>query len=122
MVGQPFVPGDVSCWFYTSSNPSCKALFPNATDTFLVPTKYTLGTGGRNILRGDNLVQLDVSALKQFPITESKRLEFRAEFFNTGNHAVFASPVTNVNQASGGQVSATANSNRIIELALKFYF
>jgi hypothetical protein len=35
---------------------------------------------------------------------------------------VFASPVTNVNQASGGQISSTANSNRILEFALKFYF
>jgi len=122
IIEQPLVPGDLSCWFYTSSNPTCKALFPNATDSMLVPAQYTLGNGGRNILRGDNLLQVDVSALKQFPITESKRLEFRAEFFNVGNHPVFAAPVTNVNQASGGQVSATANSNRIIEFALKVYF
>jgi hypothetical protein len=122
VAGQPAMPQDLSCWFYTSSNPTCKALLPSATDAFLVPAQYTLGSGGRNILRSDKLVQVDLSAVKQFPITEAKRVEFRAEFFNVGNHPVFASPVTNVNQASGGQISSTANSNRILEFALKFYF
>jgi Carboxypeptidase regulatory-like domain len=121
-IGQPFVPGNLSCWFYTSANPSCKALFPNATDAFAVPALYTLGASGRNTLRSGDLIQFDLSALKQFPITESKRLEFRGEFFNIGNHPAFQVPGTAINQSSGGQVTATLNSNRIIEFALKFYF
>jgi hypothetical protein len=122
LVGAPLVPGNVSCWFYTSSNTACKALYPNATDAFALPAQFTYGNAGRNILRGDHLVQLDVSLLKQFPITEAKRLEFRAEFFNIGNHPVFAIPGTSINATSGGQVSSTLNSNRILEFALKMYF
>jgi hypothetical protein len=120
--GTPFVPENLSCWFYTSVNSTCKALFPNATDAFTVPAQYTIGTSGRNILRADNLAQLDFSVLKDIPVTETKRLQFRAEFFNIGNHAVFNAPGAAVDQGSAGQVSSTVNSNRIIEFALKFIF
>lgn len=122
IIGTPFVPDTINCWFYTSANSSCKSLFPNVTDAFAIPAQYTIGTGGRNILRGDNLTQLDVSILKDIVIREAKRVQFRAEFFNIGNHPVFANPGTNIDQGSGGQVSGTLNSNRIIEFALKFLF
>jgi hypothetical protein len=120
--GKPFAPKNLSCWFYASANPTCKALFPSATDAFTVPAQYTIGTGGRNILRGDNLKQVDFSVLKDIAITEAARMQFRAEFFNIANHAVFNPPGAAVDQSSAGQVSSTVNSNRIIEFALKLIF
>ena len=120
--GAPFAPHNLSCWFYTSANPTCKALFPNSTDVFTVPAQYTIGTGGRNILRADNLIQVDFSVLKDIPLTESTRLQFRSEFFNIANHPVFNAPGATVDQGSAGQVSGTLNSNRIIEFALKLIF
>jgi len=119
---EPLMIKDVSCWFYSSSNPGCRALAPNATDAFVVPTQYTYGNSGRNILRADNLIQVDLSLMKDFPFSESKRLEFRAESFNIANHPVFNAPVTTINLASAGQVASTLNSDRILEFALKFYF
>jgi hypothetical protein len=121
-IGPAFVPQNINCWYYTSANSSCRSLFPNATDTFFVPAQYTIGTSGRNIPRADNLSQLDFSLLKDMRIREAKRLQFRAEFFNILNHPVFNPPGANIDQGSGGQVSSTLNSNRIIEFALKFYF
>jgi hypothetical protein len=122
VIGTPLVPKNLSCWYYTSSNSTCKALFPSATDAFAVPAQYTIGNGGRNILRGDNLHQLDLSLSKDFQVRERAKLQFRAEFFNLGNHPVFANPGTGIDQGSGGQISSTLNSNRIIEFALKFIF
>ncbi len=122
IVGSPFVPGTVGCWFYTSTNSACRSLYPSMTDAFAMPALYTLGNGGRNILRADSLRQIDISVSKQIPITESKRFEFRGEIFNLFNHPVFSGPGTNIDQTSGGQVTATLNSDRIIELALKFVF
>jgi hypothetical protein len=122
IVGTPLVPDTINCWFYTSANSSCVSLFPSATNAFAVPAQYTIGNGGRNILRGDKLTQLDVSILKDILIKEAKSVQFRAEFFNITNHPVFANPGTNIDQGSGGQVSGTLNSDRIIEFALKFMF
>jgi hypothetical protein len=122
LVGTALVQNNVGCWFYTSSNSACVSQFSGAKDAFAIPAIYTYGNSGRNILRGDNLNQFDFTAMKDFPFTETRRLEFRAEFFNLFNHAVFALPGTNINSSSGGQVSSTANSNRIIEFAMKLFF
>lgn len=122
LVGSVLSPDDISCWFYTSSNAGCRALNPSATDAFAVPAQYTYGNSGRNILRADRLKQFDFTVIRDFPITEAQRLEFRAEFFNLTNHPVFNAPGTGINTSSGGQVSSTLNSNRIIEFALKYYF
>jgi hypothetical protein len=122
VLGTPTLLQNVSCWFYTSTNPACRALAPNATNAFVDPAQYTYGNSGRNILTAQRLIQVDVSLMKDFPFTEAKRLEFRSEFFNIANHPVFAIPTTTIDIASGGQVSSTLNSNRILEFALKFYF
>ncbi|HMF75156.1 MAG TPA: carboxypeptidase-like regulatory domain-containing protein [Bryobacteraceae bacterium] len=122
VVGQPMLVGNVSCWFYVSSNPTCRSLEPNATNAFATPAQYTYGNSGRNILLAQRLIQVDLSLMKEFPFTETRRLEFRSEFFNLANHAVFGTPTTTINLASAGQVSSTLNSNRILEFALKLYF
>jgi hypothetical protein len=122
VIGKPFMPDNVNCWFFTSANSSCTALYPNQQSVFSVPALYTFGTGGRNILRGGDLTQVDFSLIKEFPLSEQKRLEFRAEFFNISNHPAFANPSTNIDVGSGGQVSSTENSDRIIEFALKLHF
>ncbi|HEY1948879.1 MAG TPA: carboxypeptidase-like regulatory domain-containing protein [Bryobacteraceae bacterium] len=122
VVGTPTIVGNVSCWFYVSSNPACKSLAPSASNAFAVPAQYTYGNGGRNILMAQRLIQVDLSVMKEFLFTETKRLEFRAEFFNIANHAVFNAPTTTINLSSGGQVASTLNSNRIIEFALKLSF
>ena len=46
----------------------------------------TFGNAGRNIIRGPGIYDWDTSLVKQFPISEQKRFEFRAEFFNVLNH------------------------------------
>lgn len=76
---------------------------------------------------GPGFHRLDFSLFKQFPITESKTLEFRAEFFNITNHPDFANPTgtTFTTTSTFGQITGTVNSPndpRQIQLALKFYF
>ena len=73
-------------------------------------------------MRGDRLVQLDMSLIKGFKITESKTFEFRAQVFNLTNTASFASPGTTENLATGGQVTSTRNQPRLFEFGLKFAF
>ena len=49
----------------------------------------TFGNAGRNIIQGPGYKTWDTSLVKQFPIREQMRLEFRAEFFNALNHVNF---------------------------------
>jgi hypothetical protein len=54
-----------------------------------------LGNAGRNTIIGPKLVNVDVSATKNFPITrisETFNVQFRAEIFNVFNHTNFAPP------------------------------
>ena len=51
-----------------------------------------LGNVGRNALRGPAFFQWDFSAMKNLPITERVKLQFRADVFNILNHPNFANP------------------------------
>ena len=44
-----------------------------------------------------SLNELDFTLLKTFSLGESRRLEFRGEFFNLANHPTFAAPSTSIN-------------------------
>ena len=102
------------------ANPSISRWF-NIND-FAVPQLYTIGNAGRNILRGPNYQNWDVSLLKNFNFTERKYLQFRAEFFDLFNHPNFGLPNTNIeDKVHGGQITS-ANDPRIMQFALKLYF
>ncbi|MGH9325923.1 MAG: carboxypeptidase-like regulatory domain-containing protein [Terriglobia bacterium] len=121
-VGKPLVLDNTACWFFTSYNTSCTALDASATDAFVEPALYTYGNGGRNTMRAEGLKELDFALLKNFKLTESKTLQFRAESFNLGNWPIFATPSTDIDTGSGGVVTSTLNAAREIQFALKLYF
>jgi outer membrane receptor protein involved in Fe transport len=97
-------------------------LHPINVNAFALPAPFTFGDMGRNSLRSDWHRDLDVSVFREFSFTESKRLEFRAEAFNVTNTPVFAMPDNNITDSNFGVVSSTANTERQLQLALKFYF
>lgn len=88
---------------------------------FAVPAQYTFGNLGRNTLRADWTRSLDFSLFREFPISESKRLEFRVDSFNLFNTPIFGIPDTNYNDPTFGVINS-ANTPRQLQFALKFYF
>ena len=92
-----------------------------------VPEGY-FGNVGKNTLTMPNLVQVTFSVLKAFPVSEGKRLQFRAEFFNLPNHPNFGFPEGTVFRTDGsrnptvGRITNTVGTSRQIQLALKFEF
>jgi TonB-dependent receptor-like protein len=86
------------------------------------------GNLGRNTLIGPGLTNLDFTLVKTTPLTEHKRLEFRAEFFNILNHANFAMPNLSAFNSSrnysgnAGIIAATSTANRQIQLGMKLIF
>jgi hypothetical protein len=94
------------------------------TSAFAVPTPDTadFGTLRRNIIRGPKQINTDLSIMKLFPITESQKVEFRAEFFNLFNNVNFANPVNVVSSGNFGQIASTTTGPRVIQFALKYNF
>lgn len=121
-VGPVAQPHDLGCWFFTSANPTCKALLPNQADAFVLPAQFVYGNAARNSLYGPSLFQLDTSLIKNFRITESKSLEFRAQAFNLTNTPSFSNPSGTTNLAQGGLITSTRTKPRVFEFALRFAF
>jgi hypothetical protein len=93
------------------------------SDTTTYPSLYaSFGNSGRNSFVGPGQQNLDFSIVKLIPVKESRKFEFRAEFFNIFNHSNFANPVSIVSSADFGQIVATATGPRVIQFALKFNF
>lgn len=82
----------------------------------------TLGNAKRTICCGPRISQTDFAILKSFGISEHKRVDFRAEFFNLFNHTQFFNPDGNTSDGSQfGQVQQVRDP-RLMQFALKFYF
>jgi hypothetical protein len=66
----------------------------------------------------------DLSARKFFSVTERVNLEFRGEFFNAFNHAVFSQPDPYITDGPGavGVITSTVIPQRQIQFALKLHF
>jgi hypothetical protein len=73
-------------------------------------------------VQGPGVQQWDFSALKTFRFTESKDLQFRAEFFNLFNHANFGLPVNDLNDQKNFGKIQTSQPGRLVQVALKFLF
>jgi hypothetical protein len=97
-------------WFAGSSNAACFAqaaaigataslnhygCYVVGNSMLLAPAPGTLGTMGRNILRGNGLHVLDMSAAKNWKFTERLGAQFRFEVFNLLNMTQYANPQFN---------------------------
>ena len=119
--------------FYSSrpnvvSNPNNGPHTPNqwvSRDAFqeLTPAANPgeFGNEGRNAIRGPGLATADLSLFKYFSITESIRVQLRAEAFNALNHPNFMLPENDLASPEFGQILQAAPP-RLIQLALKLIF
>ena len=58
------------------------------------PAVGHVGNVGRGAIRGPGFWNYDFALLRDIPISEGARLQFRAEFYNVMNHANLSAPVT----------------------------
>jgi hypothetical protein len=97
---------------------------------FSLPEAGFYGNLGRNVLLGPGLVSLDGAAHKTIRVTERQSVQFRAEFFNLGNHPNFQLPSANYNLfastgqrvGSAGRITETTTNSRQVQLALRWSF
>jgi hypothetical protein len=90
--------------------------------SFSQPAPHTFGNcPAQGPVIGPRYSDVDIGLQKNFLITESKRLQFRADFLNAFNHANFGHPGNVVGDSGIGLIN-TSQDARQIQFALKFYF
>ncbi len=123
---RPDVSGDVHV-----SNPTIHEWFN--TGAFSYAPYGTFGTAPRyfSYLRGPHYQNWDTALMKNWQIKESMRLQFRAEMYNTFNHAQFYTPNTgytgcdpNADASCGSTFGQITNAfpSRTVQFAGKFYW
>jgi Carboxypeptidase regulatory-like domain/TonB dependent receptor-like, beta-barrel len=93
---------------YDFSNPD--GFITNIDAAFGTPANGTLGTCGRNSVRGPGLAQWDLNILKQFHLSSSTRIEVRWEIFNLLNRLNLGFPpntTSNVRSSLFGTIGST---------------
>ena len=85
------------------------------------------------MVRGPGQHNIDLAVERIIPITESKSLRLRTEFFNLTNTPQFANPSNSLDMIEGpsgpanlnpsfGTITSTATNPRIVQFALKYRF
>jgi len=105
-------------------NPVNGALFFLNPNAFAQTAIGTLGNSARNSIRGIGSRVVDMSLLRNIRVMNSQSLELRIEAFNIFNWDQWSQPSTAVNAtATFGQITSIVNqSQRIIQLAIKYQF
>jgi hypothetical protein len=112
-----------------------KKLHPQSNGNyFFDPTSFTedtgvdpslfgrIGSAPRTICCGPHISNTDFAILKTLPLSESRRMEFRAELFNIFNHTQFYNPDGDSSDgAQFGQVTQVRDP-RLVQFALKLFF
>ena len=92
--------------------------------TFFTPVTAAqrVGNAGRNILRTDGINRLDFGLLKNTSITETQRLQLRADFFNFTNTRDFGVPEGRINNANFLNQWGTNGGNRRVIVGIRYVF
>jgi len=88
---------------------------------FEQPALGTIGRMGRANILGPGFWTLDMALSRSFRVAEDKRVEVRAEAFNTTNSLRRNNPITNLNSNQFGQITSGAD-RRIMQFVLKYAF
>jgi hypothetical protein len=72
--------------------------------------------------RSDAVNNVDLSVIKNIPVTEQLRVQFRAESFNAFNRPIFNGPTTDPVNRNFGLITSQANLPRTYQLALRVTF
>ena len=94
----------------------------DGTCAYGVPADNSFGTASVGSERAPGYEQIDTSAFKDFHITESQTVGFRADFFNLFNIASYANPDNNVTDQNFGQITNVRSPARQIQLSLHYSF
>ena len=90
-------------------------------DLFPATTNYAYGNEGRNLLHGPGSQTVNLSLVKNFPIRERLKFQFRFETFSLLNRANFGNPSSTFGTGTFGNITG-ASGSRSIQLGAKLQF
>jgi outer membrane receptor protein involved in Fe transport len=137
LVGPVQIIGNPNQWFTNTVCDPRPGGSCSAGSAFALPvsvaggrTLFHFGSLGRNVIIGPGFNNTDFSVIKNTRLTESVRVQFRAEFFDIFNHANFGQPgrVAQPGSTTFGVITNTrfqtgdSGSSRQIQFALKLLF
>jgi hypothetical protein len=88
---------------------------------FAQNTAGVWGNVPKGYLRGPAFWNADMAFSRNLRIS-AHTIELRAEVFNVLNHVNWGNPNVTLGAGTSGQVTTTANDQRIIQLAIKYAF
>jgi len=89
---------------------------------FSMPGAGSVGNTGRNAFYGPSYTDFDLSLQKNFTVSEGKKFQLRADFFNLFNHPNFNLPTGNLGSFSAGSISSMNGNPRLTQIGLRFDF
>jgi hypothetical protein len=109
---KPYIYGSSNFWFNpgTTTNP-----------VFARPANGSYGNSGNGTEQGPGVAVSNMALYKDFPIHESVKLQFRAEYFNVFNHTNPNGPGLTFGSGTFGVITS-AKDPRIGELSMKLFF
>jgi len=92
------------------------------TTAFAKPAAGVLyGNAGRNVVTSPAAVSWNAAAMKEFAISERKKLQFRTDFFNLFNQVNLGNPNVTLSNGNFGKITAAA-APRMLQFGLKLYY
>ncbi len=112
------------------SSPQEGGCTPAVTGGFCNPQPGEVGNLQSNAFNAPAYFDWNMSAAKEFDLTEKIKLTFRTDAFNLLNHPVFAVPVDpnsgianfNINDSRFGQSTKTISAPRVLQMQLMLTF
>jgi len=89
---------------------------------FATPAAFTFGNVGRNTVYGPGRQTLDIALQREFTMTETVKLQVRAEAFNALNHTNLGTPNRFVNTPQFGTITEAATPGREIQFGVRLSF
>ena len=108
-------PRNLTQAFNTAAFDTNSADQPNSYNYRTFPTSF-------NNLRSDATNNADISMIKNFPLLDKVKLQYRFEAFNALNRPQFAAPSLSATSKAFGTISSQANSSRVIQMGLRLTF
>ena len=121
-VGKVHYVNKPGCWFYSSATSGCSPYASGQNDAFADAGNGIVGNGSRNSLNSPATDVVDAALIKDLPLRENLKAQFRWEVFNVLNHPLFAAPSGDVSTGAAAQITSLSGDPRVMQFAIRLDF